>query len=139
MWTDKLLTFSNKQDVSSATASSFWYNAKQDRDLGVGEEMAVCIDLTTNVTGSGTITATVQSAAASNFSGATSHGSVNFTTADGAGKRKVILLPKDDTVGQYIRVNYTKSGTVTAANASAVLGPAKNVDAWKTYPRGYTF
>ena len=136
---DRETRFSERQPVTGNATSIDIYDAKQDRDIGIGEPMAISLDSHTVSGSSGTVMASIQTADNSSFT----KNPVVLAEIDISGggneSRKVFLLPKDGTVGRFIRIRYSRQSGDRAVSVSAHLLHASGVDArGKYYPRGYS-
>lgn len=133
--------FSNAQALTSTAASTNIIDLGSDRNIGVGEEMAVVLQLTVaadDADGNETYSAAIQTDDNSSFSSAATLGTLTITRGDAAGTRYVFMLPKDSSVEQYLRVNYTLGGTSPSVTLDAFLIPAKGLEHVDYYSSGYT-
>ena len=137
MYRDILTRFSDDQVINAAAANgTTTFDSQQDRNLGVGEPMAVTFDVTAKTGAGGPINGIVETSSASNFSGAKTLATVDLNT-DAAPSSKTVFLPKDNSVDRYIRVRYTGGAGNRTVTVTADLVPAKFVEAYTTYPRNY--
>lgn len=129
---------SSKQAINGNGTSTDNYDAKQDRNIGVGEPMGISIDTHAVAGSSGTVEAQVQTADNSSF---TTNPEVLTTidvSKDGSNSRKIFILPKDARVGRFIRIRYSRASGNRTVNVSASLLHASGIPARPTYyPRGY--
>lgn len=133
--------FSDGQALTSTAASTNLIDLGADRNIGVGEAMAVLllVDVAADdADGDETYSVAVQTDDNSSFSSAATLGTITITRGDAAGTRYTFLLPKDTSMERYIRLNYTLGGTSPSVTVSAYLLPADNIDAYTSYPDGFT-
>ncbi len=133
--------FSDAQALTASAASTNIIDLGSDRNIGVGEEMAVVLQLTVaadDADGDETYSAAIQTDDNSGFSSAATLGTLTITRGDAAGSRYVFMLPKDSSVEQYLRVNYTLGGTSPSVTLDAFLIPAKGLEHVDYYASGYT-
>jgi len=138
---DAQLLFSDAQALTATAVSTNVVDFSADRDPGVGEEMAVVIQLDVAADAGNsdeTYVAAIQTDDNESFSSAATVASITITRGDAAGTRYVSLLPKSTLVERYIRISYTLGGTTPTATVTAFLVPAKFVDAYRAYADGYT-
>lgn len=123
---DRENAYSNAQALTGSAASTDLIDHKSDRDLGIGEPMALVIVSRVKAdetTGDETYAAQLQTDDNSGFGSPTSIGpSITMARTDPAGTKYVIYLPPDTNLERYTRVNYTLGGTT----------PTITVDAWLT-------
>lgn len=136
-------TFSDAQALTgtSAVVSTNIIDLGSDRNIGVGEPLAVL--LTVDVTAGGTtpsLVVTVQADDNASFSSATTVlASPSLVAASlVAGAQFVYLLPADNSTERYIRLSYTQSGTSPTVTVTSSLQPASAIQNVNYYPSGYT-
>jgi hypothetical protein len=119
--------YSNAQALTGSAASTNLIDHGADRNLGIGEPMALVITLgvaSDGTTGDETYAAQLQTDDNSSFSSAASvGGSVTIARGAAAGTKYVMAIPPDTTFEQYSRVNYTLGGTTPTVTLSAFLQP----------------
>lgn len=133
--------FSDAQALTATAVSTNVIDLGKDGNVGIGEEMAVQITLDALADGTDTnetYSVDIQTDDNVGFSSATVIGTIAITRGSAAGTKKVIMLPKDTSAERYLRLNYTLGGTTPSVTLTAVLVPAKFVEAYVTYPDGYT-
>ena len=151
MYVDKQAEFSDSQAVTATAISTNVYdlyprgnavNTNTVRDIGVGEDvyLVVQVDTAATAAGAATVTVTLESSASADLSGSTVHvSSPAYALASmTAGKTLLaIKLPAGD-YNRYVGVRYTVgTGPLTAGAFSAFF--AKDIQAFKAYAKGYTF
>lgn len=117
--------FSDAQALTATAVSTNVVDLGADNNVGVGEPMAVVIQLTVAAdatTGDETYTAAIKTDDNSGLSSATTLGTLTIAAGAAAGTRYQFVLPKDTTLERYLRVDYTLGGTT----------PTVTVDAWLT-------
>lgn len=123
---DRENMYSNAQPLTGSAVSTDLIDHKSDRDLGIGEPMALVIvprNSPDGTTGDETYAAQLQTDDNSGFASPTSIGpSISIPRSSAAGLKYAIYLPPDTTLERYTRVNYTLGGTT----------PIVTVDAWLT-------
>ena len=135
--------FSDAQALTgtSAVASTNIIDLTSDRNIGVGEPMAVVV--TVDVTAGGTTPSLVVAVQADDNASFSSPAVVltgPSIAAAGlvAGAKYTYLLPANNGTERYIRLTYTQSGTSPTVTVTAVLQPANAVENINHYPSGYT-
>jgi hypothetical protein len=134
-------TFSDAQALTATAVSTNVIDLGKDGNIGIGEEMAVQITLDVAADGASTdetYSVDVQTDDNVGFSSAASLGTFTIARGSAAGTKKVFIIPKDTSAERYLRLNYTLGGTTPAVTLTAVLVPAKFVEAYVTYPDGFT-
>lgn len=120
--------YSDAQALTATAASTNLIDHGADRNLGIGEPMALVITIDVaadGTTGDETYSAQLQTDDNSGFSSATSVGgavSIPRTTAV-AGTKYVMAVPPDTTFERYSRVNFTLAGTTPTVTLTAFLQP----------------
>lgn len=139
---DAQLQFSDAQALTSTAASTNLIDLGIDRNIGIGEEMAVLlvVDVAADAANSDeTYVAAIQADDNASFSSAVTVASITITRGDAAGTKYAAILPKDLTTERYMRVNYTLGGTSPSVTVTSFLVPANNIDAADAYyASGYT-
>ncbi|MBD1555012.1 Bbp16 family capsid cement protein [Pseudomonas typographi] len=152
MYIDKQAEFSDSQAVTASAVSTNVYdlapignsvNSNAVRDIGVGEDVYLVVQVDTAATAAGAATVTVTLESSSTEDLATDP-TVHFSTtayalADLTGGKTLaaIKLPAD-AYQQYVGVRYTvATGPLTAGEFSAFL--TKDVQAFRAYAKGYNF
>jgi len=139
MFIDSQNQFSDAQALTATAVSTNVIDLGSDRNLGIGEPMAVVytIDVALDgTTGDETYVATVQSG--STATPTTVIATTTMTRGDAAGTKYVAFLPADTTVGRYLRLNYTLGGTTPTGTITAELMPANMIQNDWTAPKNYS-
>jgi hypothetical protein len=152
MYVDKQAEFSDSQAVTATAVSTNVYdlfpvgnsiNSNTVRDIGVGEDvyLVVQVDTTATAAGAATVTVTLESSSTADLATApTVHfSSTAYALANLAGGKTLlaIKLPAD-AYKRYIGVRYTvATGPLTAGAFSAFF--AKDIQAFRAYAKGYNF
>ena len=141
MYIDGQLLFSDAQALTSTGASTNVIDLSIDRNIGVGESMAVVVQLDVaadDANSDETYSVAVQTDTVENFASPTELGTITITRGDAAGTRYTFLIPKDTTPERYLRLNYTLGGTTPSVTVTSFFVPADGVDAYTSYANGYT-
>ena len=137
---DKNLQFSDSQALTVDADSTNFFNASSDRDIGVGEPMAVVVFAEGAFGGTTpTIAVSIETDDNNTFSSGTvitTSQAYTPATLTAAGDKIVIPLPMDNE--QYIQLNYDMSGTSPTLTVSAYLMPLSMVENQRYYPNNYT-
>jgi hypothetical protein len=123
---DAQQTFSDAQALTVTAVSTNIIDHGADRNIGIGEPLAVLLTVDVAAAGGGTLAIAVQSDDNSAFS---SPGTVTTTTAIAAaaltlGARIVIPIPPDTATERFMRLNYTLV-TMTGITVTAELTPMR--------------
>ena len=133
---------SNSQALTATAASTNLYNGGSDRNVGIGEPMAVLINVEVAAdftTTDETYQFDIQTDTVENFASPTVIASrVIAAAALTAGSFHVLVLPKDTSAEQFLRMNYTLGGTTPTVTVSAHLMPLKDIQADVIYPDNTT-
>lgn len=130
MFIDAFNTFSDAQALTASAASTNVIDLGADRNIGIGEPMAVLITVDVaadGTTGDETYTAKLQTDSAEGF-GTASDVTVAISiprTTSVAGTKFVIPVPPNTDTKRYLRVYYTLGGTTPTLTVTAVLVPMK--------------
>lgn len=139
MFIDAQHLFSDAQALTATAASTNLIDLGADRNIGVGEPMAVVITCDVAMAGtSPTFIATVQADDNSSFSSAATVIACPQKSAIAAGEQIVIPLPSDSMVERYMRVNYTLGGTSPTVTVTAHLMPMSMIQNYQSYADGFT-
>jgi hypothetical protein len=141
MYLDAQNVFSNPQALTATAASTDLIDLGADRNIGIGEPMAVV--LTVDVAAGGTsptLAFALQTDDNSGFSSAaTVASSATLTGAQlVAGAQFVLPIPADLSIERFVRLNYTLGGTSPTVTVTAFLQPANMVQNYFSYPDGFT-
>lgn len=152
MYVDKQAEFSDSQVVTATAVSTNIYdlfpvgnavNTNDVRDIGVGEDvyLVVQVDATATAAGAATVTITLESSSTADLA---TTPTVHYSTAANAlanltgGKTLVAIKLPADAYKRYIGVRYTVgTGPLTAGSFSAFF--AKDIQAFRAYVKGYNF
>jgi hypothetical protein len=152
MYVDKQAEFSDNQAVTATAISTNVYdlfpvgngvNSNAVRDIGVGEDvyLVVQVDAAVTAAGAATVTVTLESSTTADLATApTVHfASTPFAIAAlGANKTLMTFKLPADAYKRYIGVRYTVgTGPLTAGSFSAFF--AKDIQAFRAYSKGYNF
>ena len=141
MYIDKENRYSSAQALTGTAASTDFIDHGSDRNIGIGEAMALVI--TVNValdrtSSNETYVAQLQTDSDPGFGTATSVGEAISMTTYAAGTRYVAVHPADTSTKRYTRVNYTLGGTTPLGTVTADLVPLKMLQNDGVFPKGYT-
>ena len=136
---DNETILSDKQEVAGTGFSTDSFDAKQDRDIGIGEPLAFAIDIHERGGANGPLVVAIQTADNSSFTTGTAELAEIDIGAVTAPTRRVWFIPKDATVKRYLRVQYRRASGNRTATVTVALLHASGIEArGKYYPRGYT-
>lgn len=135
--------YANAANLVATGASTNIIDATVDRNIGIGEPMAVVIDISAIDASSGDETYTVQLQAAATGDAAFASpvavgGLVTIPRTIGANSQVVILIPADTATDRYSRLLFTLGGTTPSITYSARLVPAKFVQNDLVMGAGFT-
>lgn len=123
--------YSSAQALTATADSTNIINHGADNNLGIGEPMALVIDLTVaakSSDGNETYSAQLKTASDEAFSSPVSVGAaMTITRGDAIGTRYVQVLPPDTTMDQYSKVVYTLGGTNPTVTVDAFLIPLSHL------------
>ncbi|MHC8321207.1 Bbp16 family capsid cement protein [Pseudomonas sp. GB2N2] len=152
MYVDKQAEFSDNQTVTATAVSTNVYdlfpvgngvNSNAVRDIGVGEDvyLVVQVDNAATAAGAATVTVTLESSTTADLATAPT---VHFSSAAyalatlTANKTLMAFKLPADAYKRYIGVRYTvATGPLTAGSFSAFF--AKDIQAFRSYAKGYNF
>ena len=133
-WIDKLGEFSDAQALTATAVSTNVVDLSQDRDVGVGHPLWICVtlDVAADATNANeTYTVDLQTDDNSGFSSATTLQTLTITRGSAAGSKFFMAVPQDNE--RFVRLNYTLGGTTPSVTLSAWVQldePPK----WQAYP-----
>lgn len=134
--------YSDAQALTATAASTNIIDHGADRNLGIGEPMAVVITVgvaADGTTGDETYSAQVQTDDNASFSSATSvAGAVTIARGTAAGTKFVVAIPPDTTIERYTRVYYTLGGTTPTVTVDAFMQPMSAIQNDGYFPDGFT-
>ena len=142
MFLDAQNLFSDAQAVTITAVSTNVIDLSQDRNIGIGEPMAVLItiDVAADVANADeTYQFDLQTDATDAFGSPTVIASQAFTTAQATtdllvGARVVLPVRKDLSAEEVLRLNYTTTGTTPSVTVTAALLPQSFIQAEALYP-----
>lgn len=137
---DALNKVSAAQAVTATAASTDSIDWGEDREMGVGEPLALVVGVVAVTPGS--ITALTIAWQADDNSGFSSPRSISSTDAIPIaevtlGRRFVVPLPPDYRNERYGRANYTIAGSGGTITLDAFIQPLRMVQAEAVYPKNY--
>lgn len=136
MYLDSKLEFAGGQALTTTAVSTNVIDLGVDRDIGVGESMAVVVSAAVAAGGtSPTIQVVVQTDDNAAFSSATAIATSPVTADIAAGDK--IVLPIGITNERYLRLSFVTGGTTPTHTVDAYLQPYSMVDAKTDYANGY--
>lgn len=131
--------FSDAQALTATAASTNLIDFGSDRNIGIGEPMAVVVTVDTALAGtSPTINIAVQMDDSAAFSSPVSVVTSQTYSALAQGAKVVIPIPPDTSGERFCRLNYTLGGTTPTITVTAALIPMNMVQNEVAYPKGYT-
>lgn len=138
---DNFEKLSDGQALSSGTVKSTNYkNFGADRNVGIGEPLAVVISVDTaaaTASGSGTFTFELESDSVNTFASPTVF--ISRTIAGSlltAGSLHVLPIPADTVTEQYLEGKWTLAGDTPTVTISAYIIPQKAIQGHVVYPAG---
>lgn len=140
MYVDSQNLFSDSQALTATAASTNLIDLGVDRDMGVGEPLAVVLTVEVAAdatTGNETYQVDVETDDNSSFSSA-SVIARRIPTAAELALGTVMVIPLPNTNERYIRLNYTLGGTTPTVTLSAHLAPLSMVQNNRTYADGFS-
>jgi hypothetical protein len=136
MWIDTLLEFSDAQAVTTTAASTNVVNLGSDRDVGVGNELWVCMTLDVaadDTDANETYVVDLQTDTVEAMSSADNIAQVTIPRGSVAGSKFTVAVPFANQ--QFLRLNYTTGGTTPSMTISAWLTD-QHPAVWAAYPDG---
>jgi len=140
MFIDAQNLFSDSQALTATAASTNLIDLGVDRDIGVGEPLAVVLTVEVAAdatTGNETYQVDVETDDNSSFSSA-SVIARRIPTAAELALGTVMVIPLPNTNERYLRLNYTLGGTTPTVTLSAHLAPLSMVQNNRTYADGFS-
>lgn len=138
MYIDSQHLLSDAQALTATAASTNVIDLGADRNVGVGEPLAVVITCDVALAGtSPTFIATIQADDNSGFSSAATVIACPQKSAIAAGDQIVLPLPADAMTERYLRLNYTLGGTSPTVTVTAFLQPLSMVQNYQSYADGF--
>lgn len=139
MFIDAQNLFSDSQALTATAASTNLIDLGVDRDIGVGEPLAVVLTVEVAAdatTGNETYQVDVETDDNSSFSSA-SVIARRIPTAAELALGTVMVIPLPNTNERYLRLNYTLGGTTPSVTLTAHLAPLSMVQNNRTYADGF--
>jgi len=138
---DNLLSYSDAQALTGTAVSTNVLDHSQDRDIGIGTPMCVCI--TVDVAAGGTtptLSVTLQTDSVVGFGSAVNVISTQVFAAAAlvAGARFALPVPPDLNMNRFSRLNYTMTGTSPTITVTAELIPQSQMQAEAVAASGFT-
>ncbi len=123
---DAQLLFSDAQALTVTAASTNVYDAGSDRNLGIGEKLAVQVTVDVAAAGGGTLTIALQTDDNVGFATPTTVATTAALAAAAlaAGAKVILPVPPDTVIERFLRLNYTLV-TMTGITVTAFLTPAE--------------
>lgn len=140
MFIDAQNLFSDSQALTATAASTNLIDLGVDRDIGVGEPLAVVLTVEVAAdatTGNETYQVDVETDDNSSFSSA-SVIARRIPTAAELALGTVMVIPLPNTNERYLRLNYTLGGTTPSVTLTAHLAPLSMVQNNRTYADGFS-
>lgn len=142
MITDKLLRFSEEQEVTDTAISENVVDQGTRRDVGEGRPLYVVFTINETFSDLTSLSIDVVTSAADALTAPTSLGNVDLTLAEGelaAGRQYFVQIrPQAESIGQrYLGVTYTVTGTTATAGKVTADIVLDIQDGLKHYPSGF--
>lgn len=143
MYIDAELKFSDDQALTgpATVVSTNIVDLSVDRDIGIGESMAVAIFVTVAADfadADETYQFTVQTDDAEGFPSPVTVIQSAAINGDELGLGATVVLPIGYTNEQFLRVSYTTAGTTPAITVDAILMPITDITGTVDYASGFT-
>lgn len=130
MFIDAQQLFSDAQALTATAVSTNVIDLGADRNIGIGNPMAVVVQIDVALDGTTTdetYVVTVQSGSTATPTAVIATRTITYTEGV-AGARFVIPLPADASADRYLRVNYTLGGTTPTGTVTTFLMPMNMID-----------
>lgn len=135
---DQQNQYSDAQALTATAVSTNVIDHGSDRDLGIGEPLAVLISVDVALAGtSPTFQATLQTDSVVGFGSAVTVSSTQSFSALAIGTRVVIPVPPDTSMNRYSRLNYTLGGTTPTITVTAEMIPYRFLQAENVFSTGF--
>lgn len=124
----------------TATGNSDVVDFSVDRNVGIGEELAILVQLTAQAEDGDsdeTYSIAVQTDTVEAFTSPTTLHTFTVTRGAATGSRFIWTLPKDTSVERFLRLRYTLGGTTPSITLSGFLTLNKAIDAVVHYRSGF--
>jgi len=138
---DSHLLLSDAQQVTSTGPSTNVIDLSSDRNIGMGEPLAVLLTIDVapdDSDGNETYTAALQSDSDGAFGTAVTLYSFSIPAGTPAGTMYALPVPPDDRTSRYLRLLYTLGGTSPSMTVTAALMPQSMIDKRAIYPSGFS-
>lgn len=131
--------YSDAQALVATAVSTNVIDHGSDRDLGIGEALAVQVSIDVTQVGGGTFQVTLQTDSVVGFGSAVTVAQTGAIAAASivAGFRIILNMPADKTMNRFSRLNYTLV-TMTAVTVTSFLLPLRDVQAENVFAGGFT-
>lgn len=141
MLVDKLLLFSEAQALTASAASTNSLDMSAARDIGIGEDLYVFLNVDVALTDSGsnsTVTVALEGDSTSTFTPDGSQELFIIPAVAAAGSQYFAKISPDFAAQyRYLRLKYTmNNGDLTTGTVTA--GIVNGIQKAKVYPKGYT-
>jgi len=142
---DALLLFSDAQAITATAASTSSIDLSVARDIGVGEELYLVVTVDTAFTDSGsdsTVTVDIEYDTSTTFTPDQTQRVGVFGALTAAGSKLIARIQPNQNATyplglRYAQLKYTvANGNLTTGAVTAQI--VKNIDAYASYPKGYT-
>jgi len=132
-------TYSDAQALSGTGAvSTNVIDHGSDRDIGIGEPLAVVITVDVALAGTGpSYTCTLQTDSSVGFGSAVAVTVSSTFTTLAQGSRVTLGVPMDKLTNRYTRLNHVLAGTTPTITVTAELQPARMVQAENVFATGF--
>lgn len=136
MFLDKLLQFSDGQNVTATAVSTNVIDLSVDRKIGIGEPIGVVISASTDFGGTTpTIDVQVQTDDNEGFASPSVVATSGVRTEFAEGDK--IVVPLGFLNERYLRLNFVMGGTSPDTTLDAYLQPLNMIDGYEYYADGY--
>lgn len=135
---DQQNQYSDAQALTATAASTNLIDHGSDRDLGIGEPLAVVLTVDVALAGTTpTFQFALQTDTTSAFGAAVNVVTSQSYTALAQGQRVAIAVPPDTSMARYSRLNYTLGGTTPTITVTAELIPYRFIQAENIFSTGF--
>ena len=137
---DKVLMFSDAQGITAAAASDNYVDFGATKDLGLGENLYIAINVDVAFTDGGsdsTLTVAIQTDTDPAFGSAVTQSVLTIPALAPIGAAYFVGIDPGVIAERYVRLYYTpNSGNLTTGSLTATI--AKDIQKQVIYPKGYT-
>lgn len=137
---DRENRYSDAQAVTDSAVSTDVIDHESDRDLGIGEPLAVLINtdvVADDGDGNETYDVDLETDALVAFGSPVVIGTVNIPRGTVAGTQFVIPVPPDETFERFSRLNIRTGGATPSVTLTAHLVPQEHVPNFVARPSGF--